>query len=192
MLLVPIGHNLGAFHLGDGAHVQQVRRGADIVELSDVDFAVWALAHGSPTGADTGAWDRRAVTAVAAELGLTGVDPVIDGFLDTGLLAEVDPQDAVGFAERHRLVPLLLGLGTADEPGLHQVGLLGTPLLTMTAELADLWEWSPLSADLWQACHESAALTDTAPDEVLTAVIGALHSLLSMNAACLDVRVGTP
>ncbi|WP_436501626.1 hypothetical protein [Actinokineospora sp. HUAS TT18] len=188
MLLVPIGHNLGAFHLG-GTRVQQVRRGTDIVELSDVDFALWALAHGSPDPAHTGPWDRAAIVAAAAGLGLTDVDPVIDGFLAAGLLAAVDPTDAVGFAERHRLIPLLLGLGDTAE-GMYEVGLIDTPLLAMTGALADLWEWSPLSADLWRACQETAALASTDPGEVLAGLIDSLHSLLSMNAACVDVRVG--
>ncbi|ONI92868.1 hypothetical protein ALI22I_01440 [Saccharothrix sp. ALI-22-I] len=178
VLAVPIGHDLGAFHpdAGFAAHVRQIRVGADVVELDDADFARWRQAH-DPDGPVGGA----------------------EGLLRAGVLAEVAPGDAVGFATGHRLLPLVLGLGnTAEQPWLYSVGLLHQPLVVMSGPLYDVWQWAHLSPDLWSACLESVRVASEAgatdpdridPELVLAGVLGALHRMLSAGVACVDVRI---
>ncbi|MGQ0840908.1 hypothetical protein [Actinokineospora sp.] len=197
-LLVPIGHSLGAFHPGDGTdHVQQVRVGADVVELGDTDFGLWALAHGLPDSAG-----GPAVPCTRAGLREAAADTdSLPGFLRTGLIAEVTPGSAesVEFASTHRLVPLALGLGNdAEQPWLYSVGLLYQPLVLMTGALYDLWQWAHLAPDLWSACREAAGVAEAAgvtepeqtqPELVLAGLFGSLHQLLSAHVACVDVRI---
>jgi hypothetical protein len=194
--LLPVGHDLGAFHTGDGvtAPVQQIRLGAELVELSDAEFRLWSLAHGLPTGTD-----GQVVPTTEDELLAETDDPALVGSLvDRGLLAAAD--DAVRFASTHRLVPLALGLGNSPaEPWLFSVGLLNQPIVAMTGALFDMWQWAHLSPDLWLACQESAAVAERAgvddpnqtdPARVLDGVLGSLHMLLSVRVACLDLRLG--
>jgi hypothetical protein len=173
--VLPVGHDLGAFHDGTGGRTHQVRVGATVEELSDAEYNAWSAAH-SPEGA-----------APDDALGLSA----------RGLLAEVT--DPVEFAARHRLVPLALGLGnTSAEPWLFTAGLLDQPVVAMTGALYDLWQWAHLSPDLWTACHETAAvalqagMTDpeqTDPARVLDGALESVPPLLAARVACFDVRI---
>jgi hypothetical protein len=192
--VLPVGHDLGAFHVGDGVTppVQQVRVGADIVDLGPAHFAAWTAAHGVP-GEDGSVPDTTA-GALRAEHG----DQVVADLLRDRLLTTTDP--VAEFAGAHRLLPLAHGLGnTAEHPWLFSVGLLYQPLAVMTGAMYDLWQWADLSPDLWSACEEAAGAAkqagatedeQTDPMRVLTGAISVLPQLLAVRVACLDVRMG--
>jgi hypothetical protein len=207
-LLVPIGHSIGPRHDDvPKGHVNQIRVGADVLEPSDTQFIVWALAHGLPDRLPgSGSWTRQAVHTAAHELGLadeTEAGDCVDELLRLGLLAEVEPDApaAMEFALRHRLLPLALGLGVQPEAeGMAGVGLLFQPLVLLSPALADLWQWAELSPDLWSACQESAAVAEAGgmadpdqvdPERVLAGLLTSLHAMLSTRVACVDVRLGT-
>jgi hypothetical protein len=189
--LVPVGHDLGAFHDGVGGHCHQVRVGAEIVELDVTRHDVWTAAHGT-IGAD-------GVAAPATEEALRSVhgDESVTELMAKRLIARTTPSDE--FAATHRLVPLVLGLGnTVEEPWLFAAGLLYQPVVMMTGAVYDLWQWAHLSPDLRSACHESAkaatqaGVTDveqTDPDRVLTGALASLPQLVAARAACFDVRI---
>lgn len=193
MELLPVGHDLGTHHGGDGdgGPVRQVRVGAEVVELDGARFAAWHAAHG------TAGVDGQVAAVEESALRAVHGDHPVDELLACRLLARSAP--ALEFAEHHRLVPLALGLGnTAEQPYLFSVGLLYQPLVTMTGALYDLWQWAHLSPDLWWACRElaevarRAGLTDpaqTEPDQVLTGALGSLSQLLAARVACFDVRI---
>jgi hypothetical protein len=205
-LLLPVGHLLGASYptLGSAEHTVHVRVGPDLVELDDAAFGAWALAHGLPGGDTARPWTREALLRTAAERGVGDLTGAVSALLADRLLVEVPPGPAaaVAFAEQHRLVPLALGLGNdPDEPDTWSIGLLGRPLVTVTATLFDVFEWAHLDDDLWAACRRAserarrAGLTESAavePERLLTDVLGALHGLLSVDVACLDTRVARP
>lgn len=198
-LLVPVGHGVGAFHAGDGETpaVQQVRRGADLAELTDQEFLVWTLAHGLVD--DRG---QPVPSTAATVLEYTGDPGTVRSLLDRGLLAEVVPSAAVEFASAHRLLPLALGLGNSEEKQWQfAVGLLHQPLVLMSGGMYDLWQWAHLSPNLWLACQElalvaqQAGLADpgqTDPEQVLSGALGSLHQLLATRVACLDTPIGVP
>lgn len=199
-LLVPVGHDLGALYpAGEGERRQQVRVGVEVVELDDRDFAVWLLAHGvdnddRPT--------RRSLVPGAVKLGLEAaqVEAAVERFLADGLLWEVDPdgESAVGFAQRHRLVPLMVGLGPdAEQPWLQTIGLLNQPVVQVSAALYDVWAWSQLAPQLWTGCHDAAMVAEKAgvtnaeetdPRQVLAGVMSNVHALLCVRAAYFDRR----
>lgn len=120
-----------------------------------------------------------------------------EALLTRHLLAPVT--DQVEFAAKHRLLPLVLGLGnTPEEPYLFAAGLLYRPLVAMTSPLYDLWQWAHLSPDLWSACQEAAAVAEqagaTSPEQTdpLRVLAGALETapqLLAAKVACFDVRI---
>ena len=172
--MFPIGQCLGTHFTGAAeSHVHQVRLGSEIVELTDEEFAVWALAHGLTH--DRSPWDRSRIQIAN--------DAVpIDRLLTRNLLAEADPDSAADFAARHRLLPLQIGLGnTSEVPAMFSSGTTKLALAGMTRTLYDLWLWGHLSPNLLIACKEH--------DAELPAVLTALHSLLAPNAACLDLAV---
>ena len=180
--LVPVGHDLGPWPgAGPGEFCFHVRAGDQVLQLDNLRFAVWLLAH-------DGAPPRRAAVLAAAEA--LGVDAeqagaALEGLLADGLVAEIAPGTARAFAERHRLVPLMLGLRPdADDTDLRIVGLLDVPVVQVSAALYDLWLWAHLSADLWMACTEAAG--PATPDAVLSEVLVAVHPLLASRAAYLD------
>jgi hypothetical protein len=198
-LLLPVGHDVGALHAADGGRRQQVRAGLNLVELSDPEYVVWLLAHG------TGDQDRPTRSSVAAgaerlEVSRADVTAITDQLVAVGLLAEVDPEalPAVDFAQRHQLVPLLMGLGPDQEDGVLQtIGLLGQPIVQVSGAVYDVWAWAHLTPQLWIACQDAAEVARrvgvTAPDEteareVLTGILRSVHGLLCVRAAYLDRR----
>lgn len=201
-LVFPIGHCIGTYYDLPVSmdHFHQVRVGPDAVRLSDEQFAVWGLAHGTPDREPDRPWDRQAVVDTARRVGVTDPETVFAGLLDDGLLATTVPgsEAAVDFARRYRLVPLMLGLGnSSEEPRLYAVGLPGRPLVQMMSSVYDLYEWAHMERDLWAACRAAAEtagrvdITDPAatdPARLLDVLLAALHTLLGPNAVHLDTR----
>jgi hypothetical protein len=191
--VLPVGHDLGLFHAGDGvtAPVQQVRVGAEIVDLDPAHFAAWTAAHGVPTE------DGAVPVVTAGGLGAAYGEEVVGDLVRDRLLASVVP--AAEFAEGHRLLALAQGLGNSTEhPSWFSVGLLYQPLAVMTGAMYDLWQWAGLSPDLWSACEEAAAAARQAgatedrytdPEQMLAGAISVLPQLLAARVACLDLRM---
>lgn len=191
MPLLPVGHDLGAFHDGAGGRTQQVRVGAEVVDLDDARFAAWVAAHGvADAEGGIGPVEETDLRAAHGE-------QVVDDLLERRLVARTTPSRA--FAEGHRLIPLVLGLGNSEaEPHLFAAGLLYQPVVLMTGALYDLWQWAHLSPDLWWACQESAAVAEqagvtepaqTEPEQVLAGALETLPQLLAARVACFDVRI---
>lgn len=202
-LLFPIGHCIGAYYDQPNStdHFFQVRVGPDVVRLDDQQFALWGLAHGAPDRPEDQPWNRKAVLTAARRAGISKSEDVLDALIKDHVLFETTPgtDGAVEFARRHRLIPLMLGLGnTAEEPRLYSVGLVGLPVVTMSAMAYDLYEWAHMDSNLWLACQGAAATAvrvgiddrlATEPLLMLDALLGTLHALLSPNAAYLDTRL---
>lgn len=191
-LILPIGHCLGTYYDGDaaGGHVQQVRLGGEIVELTDHEFAVWSLAHG--LAEDPGPWDRARVATALATSEIGDAAELVDRLLGRSLLAEVDVDSpaAADFAVRHRLLPLHIGLGNSVQFGsLFATGTTEQALAGMTRVLYDLWLWGHLAPNLMVACEERTTADEPDPVRLLTGVLSALHALLVPSAACLDLAV---
>ena len=202
VLLVPVGHDLGVLYPQPGSDErrQQVRAGADVVELEDTEFAIWLLAHGV---SDQDRPTRPSLIAAAERLGVATavVDEAVDRFLDDGLLVEVQPDgdSAVSFAERHQLIPLLLGLGPDQEqPWLQTIGLLNQPVAQVSSAMYDVWAWAQLAPQLWTGCHDAAMVArqvgvtnpeEVDPRQVLTGVLENVHALLCVRAAYFDRRI---
>ncbi|WP_405063920.1 hypothetical protein OG474_20365 [Kribbella sp. NBC_01505] len=198
-LILPIGHDLGARSAAPDVRLQQVRVGTEVMELTGPEYVVWLLAHSLD---ENDPLTQRSLTAAGERFGIgnreTGA--TIERFLGDGLLAEVVPgeESALSFARRHRLAPLMLGLGPdPDNVGMLLIGLLGQPLAQVSTPLYDLWTWAHLSPELWQACEVAAdvarhqGVTDPQeldPELVLAGVLGSLHGLLRVRAAYLDRR----
>ncbi|GAA0917412.1 hypothetical protein GCM10009557_89410 [Virgisporangium ochraceum] len=186
-LVVPVGRYLGMLPVGAGLrHV--VRVGGRRVELADDEQLVWALAHGVPGAPDLGGWDRAALMRHLP--GEAGADATIDRLVAGGLLLEVaGPVEE--FARSVRLLPQALGLGNDPVEGRRfRLGHPGAALVAVPAEIFFLWSWAGLDDNLWTACVRGAktALPDGSgdPRALATTILGALHQLLSTNAACLD------
>lgn len=196
---MPVGHDVGVLHDAEGGRRQQIRAGTTVVELSDPEYVVWLLAHG--TG-DEDRPTRSSVAAAAERLELSAADAtaVTDQLVSVGLLAEVDPEagPAVDFAQRHQLVPLLMGLGPDQEQSsLQTIGLLGQPIAQVSGAVYDVWAWAHLTPHLWIACQDAAevarrvgvtASDETEAREVLTGILRSVHGLLCVRAAYLDRR----
>lgn len=198
-LLFPVGHYLGIQHRPDNSVVQQIRRGGVFHDLTDKQVSIWTLAHGTPDAAENEApWHRAAVESVARASGIDDAPDTIDQLIGLGLLVEVErgTNGELDFANNHRLVPLMLGLGSVpDEPGLFGIGFLNQPILQVTHPIYDLWQWSTMDDSLWATCEGAAdaarrgGITDesaTDPAQLLTGFVGALHGLLLARAAYLD------
>jgi hypothetical protein len=200
-LLIPVGHDLGVLYPESGSdrHRQQVRLGAEVMELEDQDFAVWLLAHGTDSDDRP---TRESLTERAGKLGLAtdAVGVAIERFLVDGLLVAVDPvSDAVvRFAQEHQLFPLLHGLGPdPEQPWLQTIGMLNQPVVQVSNALYDVWAWTQLAPELWTGCQDAAMVAKqigvTSPEEidprqVLSGVLGQVHGLLCVRAAYFDRR----
>ncbi len=196
VLALPVGHLQGS---GPGGAL--VRVGPEQVELDDARFTVWSLAHGLPDRPAAEPWTPEALLATAAAQGLGDLRTTLDDLVADRLVRLVDPGAGRAFAEQHRLVPLVLGLGNDPEDvGTWSLGLLGEPLVQVTGTTLDLFQYADLEHHLWGAVQNVARVahgsgwTDPAatdPDRLLADVLGTLHVLLSVGAVCLDTRYVT-
>lgn len=199
-LIFPVGHYMGPFHPGSGAPVKyhRVRIGDRAVRLESADeAAIWALAHGVPEVAGRAPWTRGRLELMAREGGVSKAASLIDELVEEGVLAQValGGSEAVEFARRHQLQPLMIGMGnSAGDPLRFRLGFAGQPVLDVGRTLYELWQWGQLF-DLWQACRVFADVAreghssdpdDVDPARILTGVLSSLHVLLSHNAAYLD------
>ncbi len=199
-LIVPIAHYVGEMHIpGKESVTHKLRGGWGIVELTDSEMTLWLLAHSTSEAREAGKpWTRKAVLeAVPPEV--TDADRIIDDLLSKDVLAEVTPgtEQAVEFASKYRLVPLMWGLGNTHEtPWEYRIGILGHPLLAVNSTVYDTWEWSHLYRSLWASCQSLAKLRETHderpaeerdPRGILNQVVLSLHALLGFQCAYLDV-----
>lgn len=197
-LVFPIGQCGGRIGAADAPEAQyRVRIGTRTFTLPNDRFTGWVAGHGSPSLPDGAMWTLTAATHTLAAMGAADAAAVLDGLRADGLLDEVDLADAVGFAQRYRLAPLLLGLGdSAQAPGGYPIGLPDLPMLALSRPLNAIWEWADTTADLWAACQRFAEaerefddhdprMAD--PPRVLEDLLGELHGLLQGNAAYLDL-----
>lgn len=203
-LLFPIGLLAGTFPSETGGHQHEIRRGAKIHELTDHELAAWTLAHSSPQSpAEVGSHcTRSAVEQRLRALGVDDADAVVAGLLGRGLLAETPTagEHAVGFAQAHRAVPTVYGLGNSpEEPWRYAVGPLGLELVRVTWPVFHLWAWGHRDGDLWRGCEsfaeqERAAggtdLVVSDPAQVLAGFLSMVHGLLDAQAVYLDPTPG--
>lgn len=199
-IVVPVGHLFGPSHRG-GDHDVVIRLGGTLERLDDDEFAVWWLAHGLAERLDE-PWTAEAMDRAAVNLALPDVGPVIDGLLARGLLTEVRRRSpgAVDFARRHRVLPLMLGLGNSpEEPYEYQIGFFTRPVIGLPGTLYDIWHWSPVDDHLWNACRGAAEVAtrvgiddpdESDPEALLDAFLEVLHPLLHSSAAAVDRRRG--
>jgi hypothetical protein len=198
-LLLPIGHDLGARYAEGTGRRQQVRAGIDVAELTDAEFTVWLLAHGLD---DQDRPTRTSVVRAAERFGLDATDttPIVERLLTDRLLVAIEPdsETAIDFAQRHQLVPLLLGLGPdPEQPWMQNIGLLNQPVVQVSSAVYDVWSWAHLSPQLWAGCHDAAEVArtvgvtandETEPRAVLAGILQAAHGLLCVRAAYFDRR----
>ena len=157
-LLFPIGHCIGAYYdlPNSDDHFFQVRVGPDIIRLDDEKFAVWSLALGIPDRPPDQPWNRQTVLTAARRAGIGMAEQVLEGLIKDYLLVETTPgtDSAVDFARRHRLMPLMLGLGnTSEEPRLYSVGMVGMPVVSMSSMAYDPPRSGSGSRTAWRPIH---------------------------------------
>lgn len=199
--LFPVGHYHGRFFPGPGEPLKyhHVRRGLQVLRLDEQEFRMWALVHGLPDRPDDAPWTRREIETEARADGLVASTGLLDDLLRRGLVVVV-PAEAGGaeaFARAHRLHALLNGLGNSPEDtSTFSIGVVGfAPLVAVMRTGAELWQWAPHCADLWQACALLAdgarAAGENDPERtdqalLLDRAVPALRRLVSRNAAYLD------
>jgi hypothetical protein len=204
-LVLPLGHYLGRYHpqAHAPARYHKVRLGRSLVRLGEAAFTVWLLCHGRAE--HPGArWTRGDVLDAVRGL-WNGVrqptpDPerLLDSLIDEGVVAEVTPgtEAAIRFAARHRINPLMTGLGNAaTEPHRFGIGPLGGPPAVMVDTLGfEVWQWGRLEPDLWRVANRLVVVEDrvnparkATPEDMLTEVLERLPLLLAHHAAYLDL-----
>jgi hypothetical protein len=201
-LLFPVGHYLGAFHPEPGAAVAHhlVRVGFDSHQVPDGDpMDVWSACHGR--GGDPlldPPWTRDAALAAAVELDVPDAARQLDELIARGLVVQVaDDAQAADFAARHRLQPLLVGLGNSPEDPYESIGVPGLPVAArVRPRVGEVWEWVGLWPSLAAARQAFAGLAEEAGREVagtageLRFLLGAVQSLVGASAAFLDTAGG--
>lgn len=204
-LVFPVGHYMGPFHPsrnGPSKH-HIVRVGWETPKLPDEEHVdIWALAHGLPARVDSVPWTRQAIVDAADDAEMPNAGAILDSLAELGLVAEVTPgtEQAREFAESYRLQSLLIGLGNSpDDPILDGIGLVGIPpVVKVRPRIFEIWQWAHLWPTLWAACEGLAYVAGqgqnpspetTDPEKVLDVVLEAMRTLISHNAAYLDVAI---
>jgi hypothetical protein len=221
-IVVPIGHAVGSYPDRGRGLRYEVRRLADVEHLDEQEATAWALSHGELAsgpverparhdGRQDGPhpalsrleWSldtfAQKVGGLAASDERRPAAHVVAGLVDRGLLVAtpVAGAQAMAFAQRHRLVPLLLGLGPSSSmPDGYGIGLPGVEMLAVAPHLYEIWAHSPMHATIWDTCHWFAHVSGTDgpdgqadPGPVVTAVLANLHAMLSCSALYVEEAV---
>ncbi|MGI8720968.1 MAG: hypothetical protein ACR2JG_01935 [Geodermatophilaceae bacterium] len=207
-LVFPVGHYMGPFHPSRNGPAKHhiVRVGWETPKLPNEEHVdIWALAHGLPTRIDTVRWTRQAIIDAANDAEMPDPAGILDSLADLGLITEVTPgtEQAREFADSYRLQSLLIGLGNnPDDPVLDGIGLVGiAPIVKVRPRVFEIWQWAHLWPTVWAACEGLAYVAgqvegsnpDAAdPEKVLDLMFDAMRTLISRNAAYLDVTISPP
>ncbi|MDQ3716100.1 MAG: hypothetical protein M3381_08810 [Actinomycetota bacterium] len=207
-LVFPVGHYMGPFHPSRNGPAKHhiVRVGWETPKLPDEEHVdIWALAHGLPNRIDTVRWTRQAIIDAANDAEMPDAAGILDSLAGLGLIAEVTPgtEQAREFADSYRLQSLLIGLGNSpDDPVLDGIGLVGIePIVKVRPRVFEIWQWAHLWPTVWAACEGLAYVAgqvegsnpDSAdPEKVLDLMFDAMRTLISRNAAYLDVTISPP
>lgn len=169
MRRVSIGHYVGAFPDVDFTISYEIRRGPQILALTEEELRVWA----APERPDA---SPEALADLVAG----------------GLVAEVG-DDGIAFGRSHRLIPLVLGLGpSADEPGRYALGTPGSVVATADPRVYELWAAAAAFANLAELCQAFAVARGTTDAQVLADLLAELPGLQSAGAACVDIARPAP
>ncbi len=204
-LVFPVGHYMGPFHPSRNGPAKHhiIRVGWETPKLpNEAHVDIWGLAHGLPDRAVDIRWTRRAIIDAADDAEMSDAAAILDRLAELGLIAEVSPgtEQAREFAESYRLQSLLIGLGNSpDDPVLDAIGLVGIPpVVKVRPRVYEIWQWAHLWPNLWAACEglayvaaqgERSSPDATDPERVLDLVLESMRTLISRNAAYLDVAV---
>jgi hypothetical protein len=149
------------------------------------------LAHGVPE-VGKGAWTVADVVARGKQVGIAGVDGIVERLAADGLIAVVD--DGREFAQRYRMDVLFVGLGNApDRLEGHAVGLPGVgAAAVLDPESYELWQWGSVAPTLWHSCQVRATVAAEPavrpdPEAALREILGDLRFLMARGCAYLDV-----
>ncbi len=206
--LLPIGQYAGEFFTSAEQQepvYHEVRLGGDFIRITSLEHATWAVAHNDPQLLAEGAQPNRAAIETAMrQLGYVDIAEPLQNLQQLGLISAVVP---VGgplreFAQRHRIVPQVLGLGnTAQDLDDCLVGTPGEPRLSLSFDAYQVWLASELHPCLWDASEQVAEAFQaagreqgpTTAAEVTAAAL--LHScyrslplLIAASCAYLDLR----
>ncbi|WP_326556834.1 hypothetical protein [Micromonospora sp. NBC_01796] len=172
-VIVPVGLSMGPRYRyvrppDPTPECYEIHLGDDLVELTEVEAAVWAAAFVDAERHAKLAVNRKSLI----QLVQTAPKPepraaeIVDNLIGRGLLVEFDPEGNLEpVFRRHKLLPLGQGLGsTAEEPHLHRIGFANQPVLALPNDAYGLWSFSFLHPNLWAACVD---LADESEEEAL-------------------------
>lgn len=200
-MLVPVGHSVGPLFPVSGERdpdSYEIRFGDGIFSIDEEEMRIWALAHGDPHRVAVEVPSRKMIFDTAGDMSITTINQVIDRLRDVGLLVEFEPgsPQARGFAHRHQVFPLALGLGnSAETPWYFEVGLPNAPRVIVSTDVYHLWMFANRHPSLWDACqylaveHRETTASDLPievnPDQIMAHFLEALPAMLA--TACVYV-----
>ncbi|MGH3545845.1 MAG: hypothetical protein ACRDPW_07965 [Mycobacteriales bacterium] len=200
VIVLPVGHLLGPFFTNADDEVPEsvdLRVGGELSSLPPEAYLVWAAAHGDPQQVATAPM-TKAATLERAGVVLDQPGRAYRELVSRGLLVEVGAgkRGQREFAERHRVLPLVMGLGNSfQRPEEFVIGMVGSPVMTLPGSVFSVWMFGHQYPTLWQTCENvamSAAATlggqSVGPARVLADVVALLPLLVSTGCGCVDRR----
>ena len=198
-ILLPVGHYMGARYQGKAFQEHSIRGGWNSMSLDDTQLKVYFLGHGTPERMQAGERNtRRSLVEQATSLGLPQASKVVDWLVQNGALVEVLPgtPQIRDFARTYRFCPMMIGLGNSpDTPWMWDIGFIGQPVITVSANAWKLWGYGVMSNTLWEACESWAASNRRInlperefhdPAHVLDDFLDTLPALIAAHAGYLD------
>lgn len=207
LVILPVGMSMGQDY-GQGDPDQrpseylEVHLGRGPVALTVDEVTAWTTALLDPERHANHDVTRQSLeqSLRRAEVGLEESDTVVSGLLDRGLLVEFDPAEGPleELFRAHQLLPLAQGYGNSpDDPFRYQIGFGGHVVVSVSADVYDIWGYALTGSTLWDACAALAEgintderagaqrLASTA-DDVARDVAAALPVLVTSGCALLD------
>ncbi len=165
-LVVPVGFENGArWRDGDLTHEVMLPNAA--AQLPPDTHAVWLAAFTDVDAVSELRFTLAELVGFCKRLGVAGVDEIVGNLLESGLVAEFDPDAPEDFFARHRFYPSADALGNSeDRPTVFRIAREGRVLFEVNVHVFGVWSTSVYFPSLAEGIAKYAAGVDIPAAEI--------------------------
>ena len=197
--ILPVGKPLGARFPSTDPPTEEpefyeVQVGSDVLELSPLEWFVYAGSYGDPDEHADHLVDRDwLIKNLSDEISASKISAEIDTLLSRGLLVEANLRgnSAVNVLTGYRIVPTGIGISNSPEDSdLRWIGQRGEAMLGIPQLSFLVWAFSYRMGSMWECCaafgQNPEAVDDATADDLGAQIADSLPSIISLELGFLE------
>ncbi|MGH8794220.1 MAG: hypothetical protein ACRDXX_16435 [Stackebrandtia sp.] len=199
LTILPVGKPLGACYAQTDPPAEtpeffEVHLGANVEQLSDLEWAAYRGAYGQPDQHADHLVDRDwVIKALSNDVSASRVSAAIDELLGRGLLVEANLRGntALDVVAGYRLVPTGVGIGNSPEdPNLRWIGQQGEEMIGIPQLSFLVWAFSYRMSSMWECCVNFSASPEAvdgaSAEDMAMQISDSLPLIISMELGYLE------